>query len=84
MQLLVETDYIEIEEIIDDIKAMGSGTNPSGHVTQPKEVMLQTLEEILEFSKGKPAEKVGHNESCVVLIVLVVSGMGVYAMWSIY
>ena len=86
MQLLLEAEYIKLDDIMDEIRAMGNDRNhPSGQGVgvRSKHVLLQTIEEILKFVEGKPIEKVGCKGSCCILIALVVPGIGIHEMWAV-
>ena len=49
MQLLLEGEYIKVDDIIDEIRVMGDDrSHPSGQGVRSKQVLLQTIEEILK------------------------------------
>ena len=84
LQLLLEAEYVILDDIIDKIRAMGNnGSHLSGQGSRSKQLLLQTIEEILKFVEGKPVEKVSCKGNCSILITLVVSGIGIHEMWAV-
>ena len=62
-----------VDDIIDDIRAMGNdGSHLSGQGARFKQVLLQTIEEIMKFVEGKPIEKVDCEERLLYPYALVV------------
>lgn len=74
---------MELEAIIDEIRAMGSDRSLPVQGERCKQVLLQTIQEILEFAEGKPVEKVGYKGNCSIFTILVVSGVGIHEMWAV-